>query len=101
MADENIVDGADQDNEEAVADLTAGQQHSAFLPDEELHDQLPDEAESDERTALTAAHQGSRATSTPAENAGAFNATADADLLDSSASRTNSRANFANGVVGT
>ena len=100
MADEIDRDDEPQDDEATVADLAVGEQHSSFLPDEELHDQLPDEAESDERTALTAAHQGSRATSTPADSATPFSAASDEDLLDPLASRTQSRANSTSGVAG-
>ena len=96
MADETIRDGEIEGDEEALLDQPTGNAHSAFLPDEELHDQLPDEAEGDERTALTAAHQGARGTSTPAESAAAFNRSADPDLLDVASERADSRSNATN-----
>ncbi len=81
MADDNILDGETNDEEEQIIDQPLGDEHSAFMDDEELHDQLANEGESDDRTALTAAHQGSRATSTPADSSGAFTPAVDEDLL--------------------
>ena len=49
MADENIHDGEIDGEEEVLLDQPPGSEHSAFLDDEELHNQLPDEAEGDER----------------------------------------------------
>ncbi len=93
MADENIHEDEIDGEEDALLDQPMGSEHSAFLPDEELHDQLPDEAEGDERTALTAAHQGARGTTTPADNAAAFNQAGDFDLLDEASERVVNRAN--------
>lgn len=95
MADDDIRESETNDNEEDVLDLSIGNQHSAFLNDEELHEQLVDEGEGDERTALTAAHQGSNGTSTPAAEAAAFNAATDPDFLNPSPEHGTSAANAA------
>lgn len=95
MADDDIRDIETDNDDEAVLDLSLANEHSAFLDDEELHEQLTDEGDNDERTALTAAHQGSRATSTPAAEAVAFNAASDSDLLNASPEYGNSAANAA------
>ncbi|MCZ6846397.1 MAG: calcium-binding protein, partial [Alphaproteobacteria bacterium] len=96
MADDNILDGETNTEEEQIIDQPAGDEHSAFMDDEELHDQLPNEGESDDRTALTAAHQGSRATSTPADSSGEFTPAVDEDLLGAGRDRANQRSNAAN-----
>ncbi|MCZ6454563.1 MAG: hypothetical protein O6909_10015, partial [Alphaproteobacteria bacterium] len=100
MADDNILDGETNTEEEQIIDQPAGDEHSAFMDDEELHDQLPNEGESDDRTALTAAHQGSRATSTPADSSGAFAPAADAVLPDDASDRARSQTNSANRSFG-
>jgi hypothetical protein len=95
MADDDIRDSATESDDEAVLDPSLGTEHSAFLDDEELHEQLTDDGEGDERTALTAAHQGSSGTSTPAAEAAAFNAAGDADLLNTSPGNGNLAASAA------
>jgi hypothetical protein len=99
MADEDIQDGEIDDDENALLDQPTGSEHSAFLPDEELHDQLPNEAESDERTALTAAHQGARGTTVAADSSAAFNRATEADLLDETSGRASSQANAVKGAL--
>ena len=75
MADEEIREGGVNDDENVLLDQPVGGQHSAVLPDEELHEQLADEGDGDERTALTSAHQGARGTSTPADDTAVFTPT--------------------------
>ncbi|NKB48616.1 MAG: hypothetical protein GKS02_04530 [Alphaproteobacteria bacterium] len=96
MADENISGDDLFDGEDVLPDQSAGNQHSVFLDDEELHEQLANEGEGDERTALTAAHQGARGTSTPADTATAFTQSTNESLLNSAGERVGSRANSAN-----
>ncbi len=96
MADEEFPDGELNDEDSVAADQPVGDQHSAFLPDEELHEQLPDEGDGDERTALSAAHQGARGTALPLDSSGAYNLVADADLLDETADRVGAQTSSAN-----
>lgn len=95
MADEEFPDGELNDEDTVAADQPVGDQHSAFLPDEELHEQLTDEGDGDERTAQTAAHQDSRGTALPLDSSGAYNPVADADLLDETADRVGARTSSA------
>jgi Ca2+-binding RTX toxin-like protein len=96
MADQSVLDGEINEDDETVLDQPVGDQHSAFIEDEELHDQLADQGEGDERTALTAAHQGSRATSTPSDEAAAFNPSTEPDLFDEISGRAGDRASASN-----
>ncbi|NNE84310.1 MAG: hypothetical protein HKN28_10100, partial [Alphaproteobacteria bacterium] len=98
MADDDIRDSATDSDDEAVLDLSLGTEHSAFLDDEELHEQLVDDGENDERTALTAAHQGSSGTSTPSSEAAAFVLPTDEAFPDSAEDRAGSR-NSSNGAA--
>lgn len=100
MADEEIRGGETNTEDDVLVDQPFGAENSAFFDDEELHDQLPDEATADERTALTAAHQGARATSVPADSAAAFNpASTDSDLLDGTVQRGASRSSAASAPI--
>lgn len=100
MADENVRKGTNQGDDDPLVDqLTAGEQ-SAFLDDEELNDQRPGDAEGEELTSLTAAHQGSRSTSADnsalADNSAAFNPAADGDLFGEGSGQTGAQASSAN-----
>ena len=84
MADDNSRDARPTDNDEILLDQLSGDQQSALLEDEELHDALSSEIDGDERTALTAAHQGSNETSIPGESDAAPNTSTDAERLGTS-----------------
>ncbi len=94
MADENVRKGTNQGDDDPLVDqLTEGRQ-SAFLDEEELNDQRPGDAEGEDLTSLTAAHQGSRSAS--ADNSAAFTPAADGYLLDEGSELTGSQASSAN-----
>lgn len=98
MADENIRTGTNEGDDDPLADqLTEGQQ-SAFLDEEELNDQRPGDAEGEDLTSLTAAHQGSR--STLANNSAAFTP-ADGNLLDEGSELIGSQTSSADRASGT
>lgn len=89
MADEDIRNGAVHDrngavhdDENTVLDQPAADQHSAFLDDEELSEQLPNEFDADDRTALTAAHEGSDAHGELTDSATGWTSLLTEDSLD-------------------
>lgn len=98
MADETTDNDRLNDGEDVLLDQPAGNEHSAFLDDEELHEQLPTEGEGDERTVLTAAHQGARATAAPGSDTGALAAGQNAGLPDEFIGRNDPRTNSSGGA---
>jgi Ca2+-binding RTX toxin-like protein len=95
MADENVRTGTIHDDEDPQVDQLTADPNSAFPDDEELNEQLPNEAEGDDRTALTAAHQGSRATSIPSDSAAAFDPADQPDLFGDTPERASASSNTA------
>jgi len=62
MADENVRNGTNKDDDDPLIDQLTEGQHSAFLDDEKLNDPRSGDTEGEDLTSLTAAHQGSRST---------------------------------------
>lgn len=81
MADETTPQTA-PGGDDVDPNLPLGDGHSVVLDDEELHEQLPDESNADERTALTAAHQGARASEAPLSDIAPLNTGDDFALSD-------------------
>ena len=100
MADESVRTGTIDNDEDPLVDQLAADRNSAFLDDEELNGQLPDEFDADDRTALTASHEGSEARGGITDEATGRPSLSGEDLVDPALLQTNGESLHATARVG-
>jgi len=99
MADENVRNGTNKDDDDPLIDQLTEGQHSAFLDDEKLNDPRSGDTEGEDLTSLTAAHQGSR--STMPDSGAASMSASNVGLLDENLELPVSQTGSTNRTAGT